>query len=411
MKKIFCVAMAMMLLATGCAGGVSNLTDGVRPAEPQQAEPQPEGEASYAGAAKFSLELMRRAAGDENVVISPASAYLCLAMVMNGAAGETLDEFAGVMGGGTDSVNAAARELIAALADTSGRTRMAVGNSAWADESANISEDFLKSIAASYGAEVFSAKLSSEAAVKAINKWVSDKTNGLIPTLHDKPYAAGTMLVLLNTIYMKAGWLTEFDGSATYEQNFTKPDGAAASVPFMHMKDDLAYISSEGVEGVVLPYDDGETAFVALRPTDGTAIELAKALDEGALSEYIAGAAQRKVALAMPKFTVEYSVNMNDMLKDMGLVTLFDPARADLSAMGSGANAELYIDQVFQKVKIEVNEEGTEAAAVTEAVACESAYIEEEPPVELTLDSPFIYAVIDLGSGLPLFIGILNDPA
>lgn len=412
MKRIIAALLLVILLLTGCSNGsaAESLTDNVT-ADGAELPACTD----FSPAAGFSAELFRTCllAGDENPVISPVSAYICLAMVMRGAETDTLAEFETVMGAGKDDVTALCNTLIAKLTETEGSTMLNIANSLWADsENAEILDSYIQSIVDYYGADIFSADLSTQQAINAVNEWVNEKTEGLIPTLHDEPYPDNIVLVLLNTLYMKAKWQDEFEDYATYDDVFTKTDGTELTVPFMD-----AYMSSrdyftlDGAAGVVLPYDDGKTVFVAVKPAEGqTAAELANSLDANSLNMMISAAESTMVNLTLPRFNISYELYLTEALQAMGLETVFTDA-ADLTSMGTGANGPLALSWVFQKVKIKVNEEGTEAAAVTEAAACESCIELEQEPVELHFDSPFVYAVVDTDTGLPLFMGILDDPS
>lgn len=414
MKRIAMLLLAVMLLATGCArtigGGakVDELTAGLKPGN------VPMGRVDDASPlTAFAQELFAAAAALEatNPVISPLSAYLCLALVANGASGETAAEFADVLGCEADELNALCHALIAALTDTEGATKLAIANSAWADDDQMaVDPDYLKRVVDHYGADAFSADLPSREALDAINAWVNERTNGLIPKLQEEPYSPDTVLVLLNALYFKAEWARKFAAYSTRDKDFTLENGGAVSVPFLGSYGDRDLILAPDAEGILLPYDDGKTAFIALRPTDGrTARAFAMGLTADALAAYLGAAKPTYANFSMPKFTVEFSLEMNDVLRGMGLITAFDPAAANLDRLGTAASGNVYVSRVLQKVKLIVDEEGTEAAAVTEGAAPAGGSMEE--PVQLHLDSPFVYAVVDLATGAPLFIGVLDDPA
>ena len=241
---------------------------------------------------------------------------------------------------------------------------------------------------------------------------MNDKTNGMIPKLHDDNYDKDTIMVLLNALYMKADWAHKFEGNDTYDREFTKADGSTVTVPFMNMFEAYeSYIKTEDAEGIMLPYDDGRLAFIALKPGSGDARGYAASLTGAKLKEAIAAAkADTFVTVNMPKFDTEYSVYLTDALKAMGMTDAFDPDLADLTGAGKGVDGPLYISYVFQKVKIDVNEEGTEAAAVTEIATAEGCALIEEEPIVLTFDSPFVYAVADTVTGVPLFMGVMEAP-
>lgn len=415
MKRFFVFALSCCLLLTGCAAPAPEpLWDAADPALPPSASADDDCD-DYGPMSAFSAALFSRTlqTGERNPVLSPASAYLCLAMVQNGADTDTLREFERVLGADTDALNRMCRAFVRSVADVRGDTVLSVANAVFADDDGvRLHEDYLQTLVEGFGADAFAVDLPSDAALDAVNAWVSDKTHGMIPTLHDTNYPDDTMVVLLNTLYFKAQWQHRFERFNTCDKDFRTTGGQTVSVPFLRaFEQTLPVFDSDEAEGVVLPYDDGKTAFVALMPRDGDARAFAATLAPGAFADCVAGAADTLVNLSLPKFTVEFGMNMSDCLKDMGLSLAFDPFRADLTRMGAGEHGPLYLSWVIQKVKLIVDEEGTEAAAVTEAAAAEGAALLSEPPRELHFDRPFVYAVLDLDTMTPLFVGVMDDPS
>jgi len=251
------------------------------------------------------------------------------------------------------------------------------------------------------------ADLSSKADMQAINNWVKEKTKGLIPTLHDDPYPESTMLVLLNALYMNAKWQRPFEGWRTHESAFTTADGEEVQTQFMSMDGNLLYIDTEDAKGILLPYKDERLAFIALLP-EGELSEYVSSLTGEKLLSAVQSAKEEFAHLRLPKFDFEYDRSMTEDLIALGLSPAFDPDLANFIPMGSGPNGELYLSEVYQKVKIIVDEEGTEAAAVTEAAATEEAAMEE--PTRIFFDRPFLYAVVEKDTGLPLFMGAYDMP-
>ena len=415
MKKRLIKLIALVMCAamlTGCAasGEVKNLTDGVNAADVTLPEVT-----DYTMIGDLGAGLMQYAAAQEaeNPVLSPLSAYLCLAMLMPGANENTKAEFEKILGADWDYVSALAADIAAQLEKTGGSTKLDLANSIWTDDDkAVIEEEWLKTVKAYFGPDIYSADLPSDGALKAINKWVNDKTNGMIPKLHDDNYDKDTIMVLLNALYMKADWAHKFEGNYTNDREFTKSDGSAVTVPFMNMYEAYeSYIKTEDAEGIMLPYDDGRLAFIALKPDSGDARGYAASLTGAKLKELIAAAkADTFVTVNMPKFDTEYSVYLTDALKAMGMTDAFDPDLADLSGAGRGVDGPLYISYVFQKVKVDVNEEGTEAAAVTEIATAEGCALPADEPIVLTFDKPFVYAIVDTETGVPLFAGVMENP-
>lgn len=409
--KLIALAMCAAML-TGCAasGEVKNLTDGVNAADVTLPEVT-----DYTMIGDLGAGLMQYAAAQdaENPVLSPLSAYLCLAMLMPGANENTKAEFEKILGADWDYVSALAADIAAQLEKTGGSTKLDLANSIWTDDDkAVIEEEWLKTVKAYFGPDIYSADLPSDGALKAINKWVNDKTNGMIPKLHDENYDKDTIMVLLNALYMKADWAHKFEGNYTNDREFTKADGSTVTVPFMNMFEAYeSYIKTDGAEGIMLPYDDGRLAFIALKPDDGDARKYAAGFTGAKLKEVLAAAkADTFVTVNMPKFDTEYSVYLTDALKAMGMTDAFDPDLADLSGAGRGVDGPLYISYVFQKVKVDVNEEGTEAAAVTEIATAEGCALPADEPIVLTFDKPFVYAIVDTETGVPLFAGVMENP-
>lgn len=409
--KLIALAMCAAML-TGCAasGGVKNLTDGVNAADVTLPEVT-----DYTMIGDLGAGLMQYAAAQEaeNPVLSPLSAYLCLAMLMPGANENTKAEFEKILGADWDYVSALAADIAAQLEKTGGSTKLDLANSIWTDDDkAVIEEEWLKTVKAYFGPDIYSADLPSDGALKAINKWVNDKTNGMIPKLHDDNYDKDTIMVLLNALYMKAEWAHKFEGQDTYDREFTKADGSTVTVPFMNMFEAYeSYIKTEDAEGIMLPYDDGRLAFIALKPDDGDARKYAAGFTGAKLKEALAAAkADTFVTVNMPKFDTEYSVYLTDALKAMGMTDAFDPFLADLTGAGRGVDGPLYISYVFQRVKVDVDEEGTEAAAVTEIATAKGCALPADEPIVLTFDKPFVYAIVDTETGVPLFAGVMENP-
>ncbi len=415
MKRVFALLMIACLLTAGCTarqpGPEQDLTGDLTPAVLSEAVCDDYSAMTAFAASLFSHTLKN---GEANPVVSPASAYLCLAMVQNGADTDTLTQFAQVLGADTETLNRMCRAFVAHLSDTKNDTVLSVADAIFADDDrAHLTDSYLQALVDHFGAEAYTVDLPSDAALDAVNGWVSEKTRGLIPTLHEDNYPEDTVLVLLNTLYFKALWQNRFEGYQTRDKDFSVAADKTARVPFLcAYEEQVSYFNDGTAEGAVLPYNDGKTAFVALRPSGGgSARALARTLTDQTFAACLAGAKDTLVNLSMPKFTVEYGMNMTDILNNMGLTLAFDADRADLTRMGTGKDGPLYLSRVIQKVKIIVDEEGTEAAAVTEAAAATGAMPPAGSPVELHFDQPFVYAVVDLETGVPLFLGMMDDPA
>lgn len=379
--------------------------------------------------ADFGLELLKQTRAANGVkamesemdhvpfstLVSPFSAATALSMAANGAEGDTLAQFQEVLGGGADidELNAAWARLSGDYHALGGSTQLTIANSLWEHFQGRIYEEFASKCQGGYGAQLYSADLSDLRIVDDINGWVSQNTNKMIPQIITEPFGAETALVLVNALYLKNQWLREFDPLCTRQMDFHHAGGSDSQPDYLqHFDTELSYLQGEGAQGAVLPYDDGRLAFFALLPdvyTDAGYLSFGdwlNTLDGEALTQLINS---REDALflrfAMPKFTAKWRGDLSEALSGMGLADAFVPETADFSKMGSNPDG-YYIDQVVHAAKIEVNEKGTEAAAAT--VVSLPPASSAEPPREgitLVLDRPFLYGIIDLQTGVPLFLG------
>lgn len=242
-----------------------------------------------------------------------------------------------------------------------------------------------------------------------INGWLSEHTNKMIPEIISEPFSPETSLVLVNAFYLKNQWQKEFDPLCTRQMDFRHAGGSDSQPDYLqHFDTELSYINGEGAQGAVLPYDDGRLAFFALLPDlypDSPDLgEWLSGLDGNSLSRLIdAREDARFLRFSMPKFTAEWQGDLSEALSGMGLTDAFVPGTADFSKMGSNPDG-YYIDQVIHAARIEVNEKGTEAAAATVVAAAGGAAPNPEG-ITLVLDRPFLYGIIDLQNGVPLFLG------
>ena len=376
--------------------------------------------------AAFGLELLKqaRAANAEKAMasewdhvpfstfISPLSVAMVLSMAANGADGETLTQFLEVLGGGADleELNAAWAQLLLDYRAPGGSTQFNIANSLWKDLNGGITADFIGICRGGYGAQLYSADLSDLRIVDDLNGWVSEHTNKMIPEIISEPFDKDTELLLVNALYLKNKWLREFDPRSTREMDFHHAGGPDSHPDYLqHFNTTLSYIQGEGAQGTVLPYDDGRLAFFVLLPDlypDSPDLgEWLNGLDAEELSRLINSREDTLfLRFAMPKFKAEWQGDLENILPELGLRDAFVPGTADFSKMGDNEYG-YYIDKVIHAAKIEVNEKGTEAAAATVVAAPAGT---AEPPREgitLVLNRPFLYGIIDLQTGVPLFLG------
>ncbi len=409
MKKIWMAAvLALTLIFTGCAPSVATAAGaGNLMADITANEVSPDGGA--ADTTEFAINFLKNTYAGENTVVSPVSAYLALAMTANGASGVTLREFEQVLGADLDALNDTGRILLDAMNETSDIT-LTLANGIWYNTASAFSPaaDFLQTNADYYGAAAVAADFSKKSTVDDINKFVSDNTNGLIEKMLDD--VDGNVMVLINTLYFKGDWASPFDPHDTSDARFTRSDGESIYTPTMEQEyDAVSYFKSGGAKGVLLPYTDSRYAYAAILP-DGGVSDFVSALTAEDFKALFESASEENVKLYMPKYEVEGSYNLNDILKSMGLGQAFDPDKADFSAMGTAELGNVYIDQVKQETVFKLGEEGTEAAAATSVEMGLSCMPMEREMIELHLDRPFIYALMDMETMTPLFVGVLENP-
>lgn len=408
--KLLSLLLPLALLA-GCAAPLgAGVTDLSRQfALGTSAPPEADG-AADAAIGNLGAQLLRavREPG-VNTLLSPLSISLALSMTANGAAGDTLAEFEALLGADVDTVNANAASLLAEYRDLGGSTVSSIADSLWLDGSLAAREPFLSRCTAFYDAGLYQADLATEQTRRAVNGWVEENTGGMIPEILTEVPAEDAALLLVNALYLKNTWAAGFDPNSTREDSFYAADGTGTVTDFLSngIRQEQ-YFRTEDAAGVVLPYDDGRLAFAAVLP-DGDLDAWLESLDGGTFPALIGAAEDTRLLLRLPKFEAEWGGELADALAALGLDTAFDPARADFSGLGTTESGPLFIDSVLHRAKIQVDEEGTEAAASTVVMAPAGA----PAPVdyeELILDRPFCYAIVDLERGVPLFLGTFERP-
>ena len=370
---------------------------------------------AYAALSDFGLELLQNARQTgENTLISPLSVSMTLGMAANGASGDTLAEFQQVLGDGLplDSINAACSALMADYTRSlGGSTQCSMANSLWVDPEGQVREDFIGKCTGLFDAQVFQGDLSAPGIVKDLNDWVAQHTNNMIPQIISKPFEENTAALLVNALYLKNTWDTEFDPQDTSPRDFTHGDGSTERLHYLnHFSLSFPYLTNETCEGAIFPYDDGRLGFFALMPKlfpDAPDFDtwLAEELNGTELAQLIlSGEEATFLRLSLPKFEQEWSGELQDVLPDLGLECAFDPDLADFSLLGDHPYGYC-LSQVIHAAKLEVNEKGTEAAAATVAVAESGSAAPPEDGITLVFDRPFLYGIVDLQTGIFLFLG------
>ena len=366
---------------------------------------------SYEALRQFSHQLMLENLEEENPLLSPVSAYLALGMVGMGAQGETGQEFRDLLG---ENMPAVSRGLMERYPQEQEGMVLTIANSAWVDRQLTPDGQWIADMEEIFRGEGYRGVLFSQEITDQINNWCSDNTRGLVPKMLEEPLSAEARLAVLDAIYFKGDWSFPFDALNTAQRPFTREDGIELQVDTMSMwEENQRYLKSELGEGVLLPYQGGDFAYVAVLPKGGTLVrELYQQLTPEALAELLKSEKWELCNLRLPKYEVSFDRKLNDSLQAMGLVRAFDEELADFSGLGKTEQGNpLYISLVKQKAVFRVDEKGTEAAAVTLVAMDECAALIEPEPLELYFDRPFVYMILDLETQVPLFVGIMDDPS
>jgi serpin B len=381
------------------------------------------------GNTEFALDLYAAIATDNdvNLLVSPYSISQALAMTYAGAEGQTAEQMASTLHFTLDpgALPAAFQTLNSDLvtrgtADASEygdpARALQVANGLWGEQTFPFSPEFSQELAEYYGAPLQPAdfKNDPEGVRAAINAWVADHTEGKIDGIvPEGALTPDSRLVLANAIYFYGGWLHTFDESATADDDFRLADGSATSVPFMYQQEELSYADAGNFQIVDLPYQGSGFTFTVILPDEGQFDAVQSGIDAASLDAALAQLSSHKIDLYLPKFEFDFSASLAQTLTAMGMTDAFDPNAADFSGMlGAGAPEPLVISDVLHKAFISVDEEGTEAAAVTAVIMAAGAGApSEEEPIELRVDRPFIFLIRDSQTDAILFMGRVMDPS
>ncbi len=416
MKKIVSAALALSLAAAAAAActqnsGASNDSQNARlkriTPEPIVTDRTINNESDgYAAISDFCTYFHKIPAqngdGAKNTLTSPLSAYIALSMTKEGASGETLEQLENVLG------NASGEDLYALITHLSSleETTLNIANSIWFDNAFSPQDAYLETLANGYLAEGFKTDIAN--AENDINLWIEEHTNGLIKNMLSDTALDSSVMALINTVYLKAAWLTEFSPDATSEGKFKNADGTEALTDFMYRKAFYKVIETDRYIGVSLPYTDGSLEFVALMPKDesvSSADTVGYIFDDGGWHSVLKDASEEKIKLYMPKFEQKMNGSLVELLKEMGITDAFSPDLANFS----GIAENIFIEEVLQNAVLKIDEAGTEAAAATAImVAPTSMPMPEQEPRVIEFNRPFTFAVVDSVTGAVLFCGEHN---
>ena len=390
------------------------------------------------GLTDVSVNIFREScSGEGNTMISPLSLITALTMTARGAGGETLAQLEAALGSDLDYFTAYLGSFLASLEGREAKFTSA--NSIWFRDDAErltVNEQFIADAEGYFNADIFKAAF-DDGTVKDINRWCSEKTDGMIKELV-KEIKADEVIRLLNAICFDAKWKRPYESHDVREGEFLNAAGTTSKADFMYGQESV-YLENDTVKGFIKPYEGG-FSFVGLVPkagvvevcgyptADGLAcgeepvhsetygvhtgeftaealVEYIQSLNGEELRNLLDSRTETIVKTKVPVFTSEYTADLIPALEALGVTDLFDAGAADLAAMATSANGNIYISGVSQKTFIEVDSDGTRAAAVTEIVASDTAAMEIPEYKEVWLDRPFLYMIIDDATGVPVFMG------
>lgn len=357
----------------------------------------------------FAMELFKKCLKEEdNTLISPMSVLCALAMTANGAEGETKAQMEEVLGMTVEQLNQAVYTYRNSLPDKE-KCKVTLSNSIWFTEHVRFTanEEFLQTNADYYGADIFEAPFDNST-VRDINNWVRRKTDGMITNVIDN-IPSSAVMYLINALTFDAEWQEIYKKTQIWDGEFTAEDGTAKKTDFMYSEENY-YLENEFGTGVMKYYKGGDCAFVALLPEEGMTIkEYVNSLTGADIYNMLENVQNVPVTTAIPKFETSFSLELADILQQMGMTDAFDQEKADFSGLGTSVDGNISIDRVLHKTYINVDEKGTKAGAVTIIEATDGCAIEVEEPKEVILDRPFVYMIVDMENQVPLFVGTVMD--
>jgi serine protease inhibitor len=363
---------------------------------------------AYNGLGFQLLAQCRQSLPKTNYFLSPAGVAFVLSMALNGAQGETSRQMMQTLQVGNipvQQLNEANKALLDHLSKLDPKIKLEIANALWIDQQASLKPDFIAVNQSHYKAEVASGNFQDAATVRKINAWVSARTHEKIPTILEPPLDPMLRLILLDAIYFKGDWLAPFATNLTRDLPFTLGNGQSIQQPRMNRAGQYAYCEEDRFQAVELPYIGGDISMFVFLPKGG----LDAFLNHFTAADFEAAVLRMrssKGTVELPRFKLENEYDLTGVLRWIGMPLAFTP-RADFRGISDEA---LHVGFVKQKTYVAVNEEGTEAAAVTAMGFKAMAVMREPPPFRFVVDRPFFMAIREKQSGLILFLGAISDP-
>jgi len=346
----------------------------------------------------------------ENVFISPLSASLAISSVTNGAAGKTLEDMKATLGFATyspDQMNGFFKHLVPALKEVDNTVKLSIANAVWIEKTFPVKSPFIQSLQQYYNASVNLLDFSDPKSPSVINQWCADNTNNLIKKVIDR-IDPDTRLIYTNALYFKGKWKETFDKKVSWQGSFTNLSGSDGDVTYMEQTNDYGYTETNEVAVAEIPYGNEAYSMIIVLPDTGVSImEVVSSLTREQWSEWLEDLAPAELNLRIPRFKVEFDSEetMIPVLTRMGMGIAFDPYNADFSNI---SDIPLFISLLKQNSFIQVDEEGTEAAAVT-TIGFNLTSIGPGQTIPFHVDRPFLYFITEKSTGTILFSGLMAE--
>jgi len=358
----------------------------------------------------FGIELFKQTALAENtnLMLSPLSANVALTMLLNGCDAQTYEQISGMLGYGgltLEEINATYKSLVSQLLAADPQVNIALANAVWYRNGFSVKPAYLDAMDASFDAEIGALDFNSPSAIETINGWASSNTNGKIPKVINE-ISPDAVMFLMNALYFKGSWTNQFDKNLTANRVFHLADGTSKQASSMSSKISVKYFETSDYTAIEMPYGRQNFSMVVILPatTLDNFTENFNGADWSFLTNALDGMAYTsEIEVTMPRFKFEFEKVLNDQLKALGMTDVFNPELADLSKI---SDEDIFVSFVKQNTFVDVNEEGTEAAAVTTiGIEVTSA------PQPFTVDKPFIFAIRERTTNTLLFIGKVENPS
>ncbi len=355
---------------------------------------------------EFALNLFRTQASMDSKVVSPVSVAYLMGLLANGANGSTQSEIMKALsmnGTSLSTLNETYNAIIKTASSHDTQAQVNIANCVTVNKQVTLKDSYTATMRKTYNASVESMDFASPKALAKINSWCSKQTEGMIPKIIDQLDPSATA-VLMNAVYFNGTWANKFDKDDTKTENFSGYTRDIKKVPMMHQEKKFSYTDNSDFAAITLPYGNGSFSMTVILPANGkSTTDILKSLNAKTLEKTQLDMTECVVDLKLPRFSTTTETQLNKPISALGATSMFQPGKADFSNM---TDASMFVSTMLQKAKIEVNERGTKAAAVTAAIMTMSMLQPEEPRhVTFHANRPFIYLITERYSGAIFFIG------